>query len=69
MKCVQLFLQLLTNVVSHILRHRMTKNNAAGYINTSQPALQYSKGHHVVDVWMKTSPEVRHHILAKQDTI
>eukprot|EP00957_Ditylum_brightwellii_P132818 10127814-Ditylum_brightwellii.AAC.1 len=47
----------------------MTKNNAAGYISTSQPALQYSKGQHVVDVWMKTSPEVRGHILAKQDTI
>eukprot|EP00957_Ditylum_brightwellii_P194663 14828194-Ditylum_brightwellii.AAC.1 len=35
----------------------------------SQPALQYSKGQHVVDVWIKTSPEVRHPTLAKQDTI
>eukprot|EP00957_Ditylum_brightwellii_P086067 6547770-Ditylum_brightwellii.AAC.1 len=47
----------------------MTKNNAAGYISTSHPALQYSKGQHVVDVWIKTSPEVRRHILAKQNTI
>eukprot|EP00957_Ditylum_brightwellii_P025684 1942938-Ditylum_brightwellii.AAC.1 len=47
----------------------MTKNNAAGYISMSQPSLQYRKGQHVVDVWMKTSSEVRHHNLKKEDTI
>ena len=62
---------LVTNpVVSKVgYTHQGNENNAAGYISTSQLALQYSKGQHVVDVWTKTSPKVRHHILAKQDTI
>eukprot|EP00957_Ditylum_brightwellii_P211397 15366129-Ditylum_brightwellii.AAC.1 len=47
----------------------MTKNNTAGCISTSQPAWQYSKGQHVVAVWIKTSPDVRRHILAKHNTI
>eukprot|EP00957_Ditylum_brightwellii_P164808 12547990-Ditylum_brightwellii.AAC.1 len=41
----------------------------AGKISSCQTTLQSSKGHHLVDVWAKTTPSPLKHLLAKHDTI